>query len=611
MSLAALLIFAFGTALVGPAGQRGTSVPQTSAPESTVRFDNIASSSGLAFTHINGASAERYLAEIMSGGGLFFDYDNDGWIDIFMVDGGSLTDPTVHGRARHRLYRNRGNGTFDDVTARSGIVRSQYGMGACAADYDNDGWPDLYVTNVGSNVLYRNNGGKTFADVTRTAGAGSRSFGTSCAFADIDRDGDVELFVTNYVDARVDNNLYCGDTGSRIRVYCHPLNFAPLASVLYRNNGNGTFTDISKESGIAAHRGNGLGVVFGDYDDDGAPDFFVANDMTPNFLYHNDEPAVRADGPRGPAAQADGPRGPAAQADGPRGPAAPADGPRIRGVFKEVALAAGVAVAIDGKVRAGMGTDFGDYDGDGRLDLFVTNHELEMHTLFKNLGRGLFADVTSESRVGLETLPFVGFGTVFFDYDNDADLDLAIVNGHVMNNSGHFRPGAKEAQRKLLFRNDSGGRFKEVGLLSGPGFALEGVGRALAAGDVDNDGDLDLLVVNNGGAAQLLRNEGRRENAALHVRLQGTRSNRLGIGARLRLTTGTTMQLREVKAGSSYLSQSDTRVHFGLGRATRIDRIEIRWPGGKTEVVQNVAVNQILTVVEGKGITARAPMSRR
>lgn len=280
-------------------------------------------------------------------------------------------------------------------------------------------------------------------------------------------------------------------------------------------------------------------------------------------------------------------------------------------MFKEVALAAGVAVAIDGKTRAGMGTDFGDYDGDGRLDLFVTNHELEMHTLFKNLGRGLFADVTSESRVGLETLPFVGFGTVFLDYDNDADLDLAIVNGHVMNNSGHFRPGAKEAQRKLLFRNDGGGRFKEVGPLSGPGFSLEGVGRALAAGDIDNDGDLDLLVVDNGGAAQLLRNDAGRENAALLVRLQGTRSNRLGIGARLRLTTGTTTQLREVKAGSSYLSQSDTRVHFGLGRATRIDRLEVRWPGGDTEAVQNVAVNQIVTIVEGKGVTARAPLARR
>jgi hypothetical protein len=554
---------------------------QVPPAESVVRFDSIASTAGLDFRHVNGASAARHLPEIMSGGGLFFDYDNDGWLDVFLVDGGSVTDAGIAARARHRLYRNRGNGTFEDVTARSGIAHAQYGMGACSADYDNDGWPDLYVTNVGPNVLYHNNGGKTFTDATRTAGVGSSSFGTSCAFADVDRDGDVDLFVTNYVDARVDNNIFCGDTASRLRVYCHPLNFAPLQSVLYRNNGDGTFTDVSKAAGIAAHRGNGLGVVIGDYDDDGWPDVFVANDMTPNFLYHNEGP-LRSDGPGG------------------------------RGVvFKEVALAAGVAVPIDGKPRAGMGTDFGDYDGDGRLDLFVTNHELEMHTLYRNLGNGLFADTTSESRVGLETLPYVGFGTVFLDYDNDGDLDLAVVNGHVMNDSGHFRPGAKEAQRKLLFRNDGGGRFKEVGRQSGPGFAVEGVGRALAAGDIDNDGDLDLLVTNNGGTVDLLRNESGHDNNSLLVRLQGSRSNRSAIGARIRLTAGGTTQVREVKAGSSYLGQSDLRVHFGLGRANRIDRLEIRWPGGATEAVQNVPINQMVTVVEGKGITERKALAGR
>jgi len=541
-------------------------------PALVVRFENVAASAGIDFRHVNGASGERHLAETMSGGGLFFDYDNDGWIDVFLVNAGSLIDSAVDARARHALYRNRGNGTFEDVTSRSGITHGQYGMGACAADYDNDGWVDLYVTNVGSNTLYHNTGGKTFADVTRAAGVGSRSFGASCAFADVDRDGFVDLFVTNYVDARTDNNIFCGDTANRLRVYCHPLNFAPLASVLYHNNGNGTFSDVSLPAGIGTHRGNGLGVVFGDYDEDGWPDIFVANDMTPNFLYHNEG----------------------------------------RGVFKEVALAAGVAVAIDGKTRAGMGTDFGDYDGDGRLDLFVTNHELEMHTLFRNLGKGLFADVTTGSRVGIETLPFVGFGTLFLDYDNDGDLDLAISNGHVMNNSGHFRAGAKEAQRKLLFRNEGGGRFKEVGPLSGAGFASETVGRALAAGDIDNDGDLDLLAVNNGGAAELLRNEGRRDNNVLLVRLQGTRSNRNAIGARLRLTAAGVTQVREIKAGSSYLAQSDLRAHFGLGPATQAERLEIKWPNGsETEVLQNVPINEILTIVEGKGITSRTPLVRR
>jgi hypothetical protein len=564
----ASLVIALAAAAVLAAGQRGSPERPAGAP---VRFDNVASSAGLDFHHVNGASAERHLPEIMSGGGLFFDYDNDGWVDIFLVDGGSLADPAVAGRARHRLYRNRGNGTFEDVTTRSGIVHNQYGMGACAADFDNDGLVDLYVTNVGPNVLYHNNGNGTFTDVTRAAGVGSAQFGASCAFADVDRDGYVDLFVTNYVDARIDNNVFCGDLASRIRTYCHPLNFAPLASVLYHNNGNGTFTDVSREAGIAAHRGNGLGVVVGDYDDDGWPDVFVANDGTPNFLYHNEG----------------------------------------RGIFKEVGLVTGVAVANDGKPRAGMGTDFSDYDGDGRLDLFVANHELETHTLFRNLGGGLFEDVTSRSGIGLETLPFVGFGAAFLDYDNDGDLDLAIVNGHVLNNSGHFRPGSKEAQRKLLFRNDGGGKFTEVGRVSGPGFALEAIGRGLAAADIDNDGNLDLLVTNNGAQVDLLRNEGGTGNNAELVRTVGTRSNRDGIGARLRLTVGGTTEVREVKAGSGYLGQSDLRVHFGLGRSSQIDQLEIRWPAGGTDVVRNLPVNQILTVVEGKGVTGRTPLVQR
>ena len=406
--------------------------------------------------------------------------------------------------------------------------------------------------------------------MTRAAGVGLPLFSTSCAFADVDRDGYVDLFVTNYVDARIDNNIFCGDTATRIRMYCHPLNFMPLASVLYHNNHNGTFSDISRQAGIAGHLGNGLGVVVGDYDDDGWADVFVANDTTPNFLFHNDG----------------------------------------HGGFSEVALVAGVSVASDGRPRAGMGTDFADYDGDGRLDLFVTNHELEMHTLFRNLGKGLFADVTSESGIGIDTLPFVGFGAQFLDFDNDGDLDLAVANGHVLDNSGHFRPGSKEAQRKLLFRNEGSGRFKEVGRLAGPGFAVEKVGRTLAVADLDNDGDLDLLVTNNGDTPDLLRNDSRQGNNSIIVRTVGTRSNRDGIGARLRVTAAGRTQMREVKAGSSYLGQSDTRVHVGLGRTARIDRLEIQWPAGSTEVIQDVPVNQIVTVTEGQGITGRAAFTR-
>jgi hypothetical protein len=553
-----------------PAVQRQTTTPAGPEPP-LARFEEISAAAGLDFKHLNGASAERHLVEIMSSGGLFFDYDNDGWVDILLVDGGSLSDPAVAARARHRLFRNRGGGVFEDVTGTSGIRHgSAYGMGACAADYDNDGWTDVFITGVGSNTLYHNNGNGTFSDVSAKAGIGPGSFGASCAWADVDRDGYLDLFVTNYVDARADNNVFCGAPATNARMYCHPLNYAPLESVLYHNNGNGTFTDVSAKAGIAGHRGSGLGVVIGDYDDDGWPDIFVANDSMPNFLYHNEG----------------------------------------RGIFKEVGLLAGIAVASDGNPRAGMGIDLADYDGDGRLDLFVTNHELEAHTLFRNLGRGLYADVTAQSGVGLATLPYVGFGTVFFDYDNDGYLDLAVANGHVVDNSGHYRPGSKVEQRKLLLKGD-GSRFKEIGRRAGPGFAIEKIGRSLVAADIDNDGDLDLLFTNNGDTADLLRNMTGRENNALLVRLVGTRSNRSAVGARLVLTAGQSTQVREVKAGSSYLGQNDLRQHFGLGRAPRVDRLEIRWPSGQVDTETNLAPNEIVTVTEGKGVTNRSPLVRR
>jgi len=551
-------------------GQRQSGPPAAAPSDAPAWFVNVASSAGMAFTHTNGASADRHLHEIMSGGGLFLDYDNDGWLDIVLVDGGSLTDPAVAARARHRVFHNRGNGTFEDVSARAGLAHHGYGMGACAADYDNDGFTDLYVTAMGGNALYRNLKGTAFADVTRAAAVGASTFSASCAFGDVDRDGDVDLLVVNYVDARLDNNVFCGDVAKRLRVYCHPLNFKPLSNVLYRNNGNGTFTDVSTTSGIGGRSGNGLGVVFGDYDDDGWLDAFVANDTTPNFLFHN----------------------------------------LGKGQFSEVALLAGVSVASDGRPRAGMGTDFADYDGDGDLDLFVTNHELETHTLYRNLGTGLFSEATAEAGLGTPTLPYVGFGTAMVDYDNDGDLDIGVVNGHVVNIPTLVRPGAVLAQRKLLFANDGRGRMREIGRQAGPGFGEDKVGRTLVAGDIDNDGDLDFLVTNNGADAELLRNEPTSRGQSLVVTLVGVGSNRNAVGARLRVTAGGKTYVREVKAGSSYLGQNDLRQHVGLGSAAMAERVEVRWPNGVVESVAGVAAGQLVTITEGKGITARAPFRK-
>ena len=538
-------------------------------PERLPVFRDVARPAGIDFTHVNGASETKFLPEIMGPGGLFFDFDDDGWLDVFLVDGGSIADAAVARRARHRLYRNRGNGSFTDVTAASGIRHHEYGMGACAGDYDNDGLSDLYITNVGPNVLYRNAGNGRFVEVPDAGGANSAVWSTSCAFLDIDRDGDLDLFVANYVDeATGGKNEFCGITGPPpVRDYCHPLIYSPLTSTLYRNTGKG-FEDISRQSGVGAHRGNGLGVTVADVDDDGWPDVFVANDAMPNFLFHNS----------------------------------------ANGTFAEIASLAGVAVAADGKSRAGMGTAFADFSGNGRAGLVVTNHETEMHSLFLNVDGRLFSDVTVRSGVGPATRPYVGFGVVFVDYDNDGRLDLAIANGNVQVNAARMRAGGRTAQRNLLLRN-TGDRFQDMKEQAGPGFSLEFVSRALAAGDIDNDGDLDLLVANNGASANLLLNENGSGNAML-IRVIGTKSNRSGIGTRLTLTTGQRRQIREVQSGSSYLAQNDLRVHFGMANATRSERLEIRWPSGMTEVVDNLPANQIVTLREGKGVVSRVPFRR-
>jgi len=540
---------------------------QQSAP---VTFSNAAALAGINFKHENGASPQKFMPETMGAGALIFDYDSDGWPDIFLVNGGSFTDRRVAAAARHRLYHNNKNGKFTDTTPTSGIVVSSFGMGACSADYDNDGWPDLYVTGVGSNKLYRNNKNGEFVDVTAKAGAGGTGlWSSSCAFADIDNDGDVDLFVTNYVDFTVDNNKYC-TAGGNVRTYCHPNVYKSLPDILYRNNGDGTFTDISKEAGVYRTDGNGLGVVFGDYDNDGWIDIYVANDSVPNFLFHN----------------------------------------KGMGIFEEVGFRAGVAVGAEGRPLAGMGTDMADINGDGLLDIIVTNLDKETHSLFRNLGKGLFTNVTFESGVGKATLPFVGFGAAFLDYDNDSDLDLAIADGDIIDNVSLFRDSTTYEQRNLLLQNDGAGKFLDVGPASGPGFALKKVSRTLAVGDLDNDGDLDILVGNNGQTADLLRNDGGNRNNSLLIRTVGSKSNRDGIGARLTLSVGGKVLMRHIKAGSSYQGQNDLRVHFGLGSARMVERLEILWPSGTVDKLENIEANQILTITEGRAVTAKEPLRK-
>jgi enediyne biosynthesis protein E4 len=532
-----------------------------------IRFTRVSEEAGILFEHINGATEDKHLPETMGSGGLIFDFDNDTWPDILLVNGGSMVDPDQASLARHHLYRNLGDGTFNDVTDRAGLGTSGYGLGACAADYDNDGWRDLYITSVGENRLYRNLGDGQFMDVTERARVGSPLWSSSCAFGDLDNDGDLDLYVTNYVDYSVDNNKYCTGTEGT-RAYCHPNVYNGEPDALYRNNGDGTFSDISRDAGIYTTAGKGLGVVLADYDDDGWLDIYVANDSVANFLYRNLK----------------------------------------RNRFEEAGMWAGVAVGMDGKPLAGMGTDIADIDGDGRLDVFVTNLNRQTHNLYQNLGGGLFADATFESGVGVATLPFVGFGTVFFDYDNDADLDLAIADGDVLDHDMPGRP--PQAQMNLLMANDGRGRFTVLKPAPADGFAAERVSRALATGDIDNDGDLDVLITNNGGSPDLLRNELPMEHTATLIRLVGRESNRDGIGARLRLRLGELTLTRTVRAGSSYQSQSDLRVHFGLNGATVAGPLEIRWPTGRIERFETIEAGQTITITEGEGITGRIPFVR-
>jgi enediyne biosynthesis protein E4 len=536
--------------------------------DSPVRFVDVARSSGITFQHENAASPEKYLIETMGSGCGWIDYDQNGLLDLYLVNGAATRAHSLAHSSRNALYRNNGDGTFVDVTSGAGVgAEGLFGMGVAVGDYNNDGFPDLFVLGYGRCILYRNNGDGTFTDVTGKAGVGNLGrWGSSAAWFDYDNDGHLDLVIANYVDWSPEHNFYCGDHGPGMRSYCHPDDFRGEPPTLYHNNGDGTFTDVSKSSGVGVKPGNGLGVVTFDYDNDGWQDIFIANDHMPNFLFHNNR----------------------------------------NGTFSEVGYSAGVAVSEDGQFEAGMGTDAAETTGNGRLDLAVTHLDRQLARFYQNLGEGTFDDATLRSKIGYATFHMSGFGTRFMDYDNDGLRDLFMANGHVLDNIERYHADTHYAEPKLMFRNLGHGIFENVSDRLGPDLRLPRVSRGAAIADFDNDGDLDILVNNNGQSPQLLRNDGGNTNHWLEIFLIGTRSNRDGVGARVKVSAAELVLCDQRKGGMSYQSAQDPRLHFGLAQHTKVDTVEIVWPSGMVTKLENLKADQIISIKEGTGIVERS-----
>ena len=543
MALAALLALA----TVSPQAQSSPS-----ANSAGIQFADVTAAAKIAFVHASGATPEKHMVETFGSGVAWIDYDNDDYADLFFVNG-------APGSA-NALYHNNRDGTFTDVTQKAGVAGSgskTYKTGAAVGDYDHDGDLDLYVTAFGPNTLYRNNGDGTFTDATAAAGVAgpTTEWSTSAGFFDFDRDGNLDLYVVNYLDIRPNENPYCGLRKPGYRMYCHPTMFDGMADRLFKNAGNGTFTDVSAKAGIANPAGKGLGVAFCDFDRDGDTDVYVANDTVRNFLYRNDGNA-----------------------------------------FVDVAYNAGVGFDINGKPQAGMGVDCADVDANGFPDIFVTNFSEELNSMYMNRGDGIFEDLSSQPGLGAGFVA-LGFGAKLFDADNDGDLDIHVTNGHVIDNVELYQSNLSYAQKDLLFEN-TGGSFKDATPQAGPALQATRVGRGLAVADFDNDGRLDVAISSLGRRAVLLRNTTTRAGNWIILRAQGGKSNRGGLGATVRVRTGTVTQVREFTSGASYLSANDVRLHIGVGAAKTIDRIEILWPNGAKQALENVAVNQVLIVKE-------------
>ncbi|MBN1443462.1 MAG: CRTAC1 family protein [Planctomycetes bacterium] len=531
------------------------------ALESRVVLTDVTAQTGITFRHTDGGSGRRYIVETVSAGLALFDYDRDGDIDIYFLNGSPLPGTKASSPPRNALYRNEGGWKFTDVTAEAGVGDTGYGLGVAVGDYDGDGYQDLYLNNFGRNVLYRNRGDSTFSDATDAAGvSGGDRVGAGTCFLDMDGDGDLDLYVANYLKFSFDKHVSLTTRG--VPVYANPRYYPPDPDTLFRNNGDGTFTDVSEESGVGRHAGWGMGIVCGDYDDDGDTDVFIGNDVSANFLFENDG----------------------------------------KGRFREVALLSGTAFDLHGDEQGSMGVDCGDYDGDGWLDFYVTSYQSQFATLYRNLGDAGFEDVTMRTGAGAGTLPHVTWGNSIVDLDKDGHRDIFVACGHLQDNIEAYDDSSRYHARNILLMNDGRGRFRPAPEGSGDGLLVCLSSRGAGFDDLDNDGDVDIVILNSRREPTVLRNDTRNSHHWLQVELRGVKTNRDGVGARVTLVAGGRKFVDEVHSGRGYQGHHGSRLYFGLGSASRVDRLEIRWVGGGTDVHENIAADQRITVTEGRSL---------